>query len=298
MFVDLPRGLRMGTLDRLRSVVTYVMLLCAICSASLAQGQGRRVTDANSNLWISHMGDHRLGAHWGVHTEAHWRRTELGKCWQQLLLRPAVNYHMSDQVMFTVGYSYYVNYGYGGYPIRFSNWEHNVYEQVQLGGSFGRMKVAHRFRLEQRFLARIKTSESDPNRTELDRYLYQNRFRYRVGVTIPLGKHEKAGPGVFSANLYDEVFLNFGDSERLDFIQQNRVSALLGYQVTAPMNVMLGYLLQTIQRPAAAMGSDLMESNSTIHVVLVYNLDLRRRSDPAKDPSTGLLDVGPLLSHH
>jgi hypothetical protein len=48
---------------------------------------------------------------------------------------------------------------------------------------------------------------------------------------VPLGAHDKVEPGVFTANFYDEVFLNFGDSQRLDYIQQNRISALLGYQV-------------------------------------------------------------------
>ena len=266
------------TMTCMPSSVVSAILLWSLCVASSVFGQTRRMTDANSNLWITHWGDHRLSEHWSFHTEGHWRRADLGKNWQQFLLRPAVNYHVNEHLMFTVGYSYYTNYAYGEYPIRFSNWEHNVYEQVQLSNSFGRLKITHRFRLEQRFLAKIRTSESDPNGTELERYVYQSRVRYRVGLTVPLGKHEKIEPGVFSANVYDEVFLNFGDTERLDHIQQNRVSALLGYQVNKPLNLMLGYLLQTIQRPSAAAGSDLVEMNSTVHLALVYNLDLRTKA--------------------
>jgi hypothetical protein len=56
----------------------------------------------------------------------------------------------------------------------------------------------------------------------------------------------------------------------------------LGYQATKPLNLMLGYLLQTIQRPGAANGADLMEMNSTIHLAIVYSLDLRRT--PAQKP--------------
>jgi hypothetical protein len=281
----------------LRCTVRVAILLSAVGLATSAIGQGRRVNAPGANLWISHWGDHKAHERWSIHTEGHWRRTDLGLNWQQLLLRPAVNHHMNDQVMITGGYSYYINYPYGAYPIAYANWEHNAYEQVQLGGSFGRLKVAHRFRLEQRFLAKVKPSSADPNGTELDSYVYQNRFRYRAGLTVPLGRQEKIGPGVFTANIYDEVFLNFGDSQRLDYIQQNRVSALLGYQVNGSMNVMLGYLLQTIQRPGAAMGSDLIESNSTIHVVLVYNIDLRRKSASTQDPTAGLIQAGPLPSH-
>jgi hypothetical protein len=254
------------------------ILISAMGLAISAMGQSRRVNAPGANLWISHWGDHKVHQRWSIHTEGHWRRSDLGGNRQQLLLRPAVNYQLNEHVMFTGGYSYYVNYPYGTYPITFTNWEHNVFEQVQLSGSYGRLKVAHRFRLEQRYLAIVK--ESTNGETALDRYTYQNRFRYRVLLTLPLGKHQNVEPGVFSANVYDEVFLNFGDSQRLDFIQQNRVSALLGYQATKPLNLMLGYLLQTIQRPGAANGADLVEMNPTMHLAIVYSLELRRTVAP------------------
>jgi hypothetical protein len=113
-----------------------------------------------------------------------------------------------------------------------------------------------------------------------DSYTYQNRFRYRVWLTLPLG-HDKVEPGVFSANLYDELFINFGDSQRLDYVNQNRLSALLGYQVNKPFSILAGYLYQVIQRPGAANGSDLLEQNSTLHLALVYNADLRKKGTAA-----------------
>lgn len=44
--------------------------------------------------------------------------------------------------------------------------------------------------------------------------------------------------------------------------------------------MLLRYLYQTIQHPAAANGADLMELNSTIHLALVYNMDLRKPKLP------------------
>ena len=259
-----------GTALRLGLLVTVLVGSTLVC------GQTRRVTDANSNLWISHWGDHRLTDRWSIHTEGHLRRAEMGASQQQLLLRPAVNWHLNDLVVFTFGYSYYRNQPYGGYPINFPNWEHHVYQQVQLNQPIGRLRIAHRFRMEERYMARMKASDGDHTESELESYVYQSRFRYRIWLTLPLGKRDKAGPGVFTANLYDELFLNFGDSQRLDLMNQNRISALLGYQVSRPMQVMAGYLLQNLQRPGAANGADLMEVNSTLHVVLVWNLDLRK----------------------
>ncbi|MBK7483227.1 MAG: DUF2490 domain-containing protein [Flavobacteriales bacterium] len=253
------------------------LLASVLVFGALAHGQAHRDMEVNSNLWISHWGDHRVSDHWGIHTEAHWRRADMGLHWQQMLVRPAVNYHLSDQVMFTLGYSYYRNYPYGTFPTAFPSWEHQAYQQVQLNQPIGRLRISHRFRMEERFIAQLNASENDPFAGELDRYGYQNRFRYRAWFTVPLSKRDRTGAGVFTANLYDELFLNFGDPQRLDLMNQNRISALLGYQATASMQVIAGYLHQNLQRPGAAAGADLMEVNSTLHMVVVWNLDLRKK---------------------
>ncbi|MBL8011773.1 MAG: DUF2490 domain-containing protein [Flavobacteriales bacterium] len=255
------------------------LLVLAVCLGLPALAQ--RVTSPNANLWLSHWGDQRLAARWSVHTEGHLRRAGLGEHAQQLLLRPAVNFHLNDPVLLTLGYSYYENHPYGAHPIRFPNHEHHLYQQVQLTQPIGRVGVQHRFRMEERFIARMVPAADDPDAGVLDRYVYQSRFRYRVWVTVPLNR-PRTEPGAITANLYDEVFLSFGDSERLDLIQQNRVSLLIGYQVSKPVGLLLGYLYQTVQRPGAAAGADLIELNSTVHLAVVCNLDLRRTREEGR----------------
>jgi len=261
--------------------VAVAFIILALQAPWSAMGQTQRVTDPNTNLRVSHWGDQRIHDRWSLHTEIHWRRADLGLNWQQLLVRPAVNFHLNDLVLFTLGYSYYFNYQYGDHPIRYQNWEHHLFQQVQLTQPLGRLRFQHRFRMEERYIAQLTPSAEDPANGEFDRYAYQSRFRYRVWLTIPLGKHEKVEPGVFSANVYDEVFINFGDSQRLDYIQQNRIAGMLGYQVSKPFSLLLGFLYQTIERPKAANGADLLELNSTVHLALVYNMDLRKREVPA-----------------
>lgn len=270
----------MGTVrsNAARSAPALLLALLACTVHASVAAQFARVTVRNENLWVSHWGDHRLHARWSVHTELHWRRAELGQDWQQLLLRPAANFHLNPQVMFTLGYSYYRNHPYGTFPANFQNWEHNIYEQVQLNQALGRMAIAHRFRMEERFIARMRGVAGNESVAELDGYTYQNRFRYRVWVTVPLGKRSSTIPGTWSAHVYDEVFLNFGDTYRPDHIQQNRLSVLLGFQVSRPVQLLVGYLHQHLQRPGAAAGADLVESNSTLHLVMVCNLDLRNKN--------------------
>jgi hypothetical protein len=240
------------------------------------QARAQRELDHNTHVWVTHIGDHRLSERWGFHTEGHLRRANTGADPQQLLLRPAINYHLHPDVLLSVGYSYYYNYRYGQYPIRAENWEHNVYQQVQLTQRFGKLALSYRFRLEQRFLAQLNAVADDPEDHVFDRYNYQSRFRLRVMATWPLGKHQKVEAKTWFLSAYDEFFFNFGDDRRIDHMQQNRLSGLLGYQWNKHGNVQLGYLQQIIQRPGAALGRDLHEMNRTLHLILTYNLDFRK----------------------
>lgn len=247
--------------------------LVVLCAKS---AQAQRERDHNTHLWFTYLGDHRVSERWSFHTEGHLRRADSGSEPQQLLLRPAINYHLHPDAVLSVGYSYYYNYRYGAYPIKVENWEHNVYQQVQLAQRFGKLALSHRFRMEERFLAQLNATTADPEQYAFDRYNYQSRFRYRVMATWPLGKHTKVEAKTLFVSVYDEFFFNFGDDRRIDHMQQNRVSGLIGYQWNKQGNVQLGYLLQIIQRPGAALGRDLHEMNRTIHLILTYNLDFRK----------------------
>ncbi len=247
-----------------RIVIAATLILLA--QAVTAQ----RITINNSHVWVTYLGDYQVAKRWSIHTEGHWRRADFGQTWQQLLLRPAVNYHLNPNVMFTLGGSYYYNYRYDDYPIKAANWEFHLFEQTQLKNSIGRLMVQNRFRLEQRYIAQLKPSQDNPTQYILDRYDYRTRFRYRVMLTLPLN-HSKLDPDTWFLSAYDEVFLSIGDPARLDFIQQNRMSALLGYQFNKNGSIQLGYLFQNIQRPGAASGADLIEYNHTLHVMFTYN---------------------------
>ena len=261
--------------------------ICSLLMATCALGQAQRVTDRNSHLWISHLGDHKVSDRWGFHTEAHVRQAERGAMPQQLLLRPAINFHLNPEVLFTAGYSYYYNYRYGAYPIGVESWEHQAYQQMQFTARMGKVALQHRFRMEERFIAALKPDAASESGYTFDQYTYQSRFRIRLMATLPLGAYEKVEPKTWFLSAYDELFLNFGDNARLDLMNQNRISALLGYQYNKQGSVQVGYLLQTLQRPGAASGADLVEMNSTLHVILTYNLDLRKDRAPAPTPASG-----------
>ena len=120
-------------------LVTLVLGMPALLAAQPAS----RVSDHNSHAWIMYFGDHKLSDKWGVHLEGQWRRSDLGVNWQQLLLRPGVNYHAGKNIMLTLGYGYVRTYPYGDYPALVAFPEHRVYQQALVRQPVGRATLQH-----------------------------------------------------------------------------------------------------------------------------------------------------------
>lgn len=104
----------------------------------------------------------------------------------------------------------------GGYYFRWSepliegyNYEHRLLQQAGYVSYLGDQRLAHRFRLEQRF-----RSSS-----------YQNRFRYRISFDFPL-EGERLDPGEKYMILKNETMTAFNASEA---DAENRASVGLGW---------------------------------------------------------------------
>lgn len=251
---------------------------------AIAQTPGRE-TVFNNHVWLSFFHNSRLSDRWSFQFEGHARRADLGAAWQQYMVRPYMNFHLNPDIIFTAGYAFYVNVPYEEKAFQHPFNEHHAWEQVQLSHAFDRLVITHRYRLEQRFLDTYYQPDpaNDPTWVKGNRR-YLNRFRYKLNFTVPFN-HEKMEKGTFFATAADEVFLTFGDDSRLDGIQQNRATAMLGWQFDrVGSNIQLGFLYQTLQfnrvpqaNPAGAGGltDDLIENNRTLHLQLTLNIDWR-----------------------
>ncbi|MEO7653352.1 MAG: DUF2490 domain-containing protein, partial [Bryobacteraceae bacterium] len=106
-----------------------VAALCLAAETSHGQNAGR-VWDHNNHGWYMYFGDHQVRGKWGAHLEGQWRRHDVVTRWQQLLLRPGVNYQVSKSTLLTLGYAYVKTHRYGGFPANHPFPEHRVYQQV------------------------------------------------------------------------------------------------------------------------------------------------------------------------
>jgi hypothetical protein len=211
-------------------------------------------TANNTNLWLNYVGDHPLfGSRWGVHLEVQNRLSDWGDDWQQLLVRPGINYRWSDQLSASVGWAFVRTYPYGDLPVAEAFDEHRIWEQVLFKHTWLDLEWQHRLRLEQRWIE----ENSGTN------WRGENRIRYLLRTTIPVTQDKKV-----YVVLWDELFFNFGGNVDANEFDQNRAFIGIGWKLSDSLRLEAGFMEQTLHR----RGGELWENNHTPCVWLSSNL--------------------------
>jgi hypothetical protein len=243
-------------------------LLAGAAAHAQVASPAPRQWDTNHNIWLTYSGDARLAGRWGVHTEFQYRRTNGLSDPMQYFYRAGVNYYLPKNVLVTLGGAYLLSLPYGDYPDAGRTFERRIYQLVSLGQQFGRLGLTHRFIQDQRWLR----MEGE------DRYLFQNRSRYRVQLKLALTK-PKLEPGTLYALASDEIFMSYGANVAANIFNQNRLYGGLGYQFSDALAVEASYLNQIVQHDDGVV----FERNHTGQLSLYFTPDLRPATQRAAD---------------
>ena len=197
-------------------------LVCIVFISNNVKGQNPAENELGN--WLMYFGTHKISEKFSLHYETQLRNYEIISNFNQLLPRVGLNYHIDESSIVTAGYAFIptqneFDKGWGEEMVT----ENRIWEQFILRNSINRVKIRHRYRLEQRW---VKAG---------DITTYKNRARYMFSVKLPISKNEESPLFI---SLYDEIFLNISDNP----FDQNRLFAALGFQVNKQMNIQLGYL--------------------------------------------------------
>jgi hypothetical protein len=218
-------------------------------------------TADNHNLWLNYVGDHPIfKSPWGLHLEVQNRLSDWGEDWQQLLIRPGINYQFSPNLSASVGYGFVRTFPYGDLPVAHRFDEHRIWEQVLYKQEVAGVKWTHRLRLEQRWIEELQQSGG---RYRTENWRTEQRVRYMLRTELPLTEDKR-----LYIPVWNEVFLNFGANLSHNHFDQNRVFAGLGYQMAKHLRVETGFMEQSLQR----RGGRNWEHNHTVSVWLSSNL--------------------------
>jgi hypothetical protein len=203
----------------MKKYAILILFVTLTAQISLAQSNGN---------WIIYFGQTKFSERWSMFNEVQYRNyNAIGKL-EQLLTRHSVGYALQPN-------NHYVSLGYGyilAQPISVLSGlgpelthEHRIFQQFLSTQQIGRVKLTHRYRIEERFF----------------RDDFKVRFRYFLAVNIPFN-HKTIQKNTVYLSLYDEVFLQ---PEALVF-DRNRLYGAIGFAFTPNLKLELGYMSQAL----------------------------------------------------
>ncbi|WP_196885632.1 DUF2490 domain-containing protein [Aureivirga sp. CE67] len=231
-----------------------IILFLVLClSGFFAKAQEKQ---ERSDAWFLLLNHYNINEKWSVGNEFHWRQTNFLSDKSQLILRPFVNYKINKNVIATAGYSYLLNFADTNPASDVNLPEHNIWEQVTLKHSSGKLKFSHRYRVEHRFRG---TYNADL--TEIEEYKFTNRGRYRLTLKHPIGEK-------YFVHVFDELWFNLGENfDQVDF-DRNWLYLGLGRKVFDHGNIQLGYVHQYIKS-----NNDLYFVRPTVQLTVQYDFN-------------------------
>lgn len=140
-------------------------------------------------------------------------------------VKGGINYKAFNNAAFLLGVGNYRTYqSQGNFKGPILTNEIRLWQQAVLTDYLSRLKIEHRFRVEQRF---FKNAD------------YKNRFRYRVNFLYPLNK-KKFEKGTIYINAHDEIFLN----NKAPHFERNRLFFGAGYYLNKTLTIQPGAMNQ------------------------------------------------------
>ena len=174
--------------------------------------------DINENdwgSWVMLYGTNKISNSLDVITEFRLHHYEIFKDLDNQFIRLGLNYELTPGISITGGYIH--QYSQTRDNINVS--ENRPYEEITLKNKFNKFKIAHRYRIEHRWINKLGSTD------------FKHRLRYRFQISHPLSER-------FYLMAMNELFLNFQDPP----FNQNRLQMGLGYVFFPDLKIELGYL--------------------------------------------------------
>lgn len=195
-------------------------------TAAVAAPSPAHAYDIDSQAWGLFTFNARYPSGLRLYAEVQPRQGDDYSRFSQLLVRPAVGYHVTPKISAWLGYGWTPSF------LPEYNNENRVFQQVLHEDSFRGMGLTNRFRLEERWIEGAGGTSV--------------RVRHQTRISKPLGRERR-----WAAIAYDELFWNLNSTLRgpQAGYDQNRVYVGAGYNTDRHTRVELGYLASFINPP-------------------------------------------------
>lgn len=175
--------------------------------------------------WWAYIGNAKIASKLNWHHEVQYRNYNFIGDTEQLLLRTGLGYNLTpNNNNVLIGYGFIQSQPYID-DEKTTIDEHRVFQQYIFKHKWSQLAFTHRFRSEQRFI------ETD----------FKFRFRYSLGLKVPLGKNTTSYPSSFYAAISNEIFVHTTAA----FFDRNRIYGGIGYRFSKHISTEVGLMNQT-----------------------------------------------------
>lgn len=223
--------------------IAFFVLLCAFSNEVFAQ------KDKRIGSWTVLNFQYVFTPKWGTWAELQSR--ELNPFYNIFYYetKGGFFYNLDNNFQLLAGTGYYATHGenFSEGPERK---EFRVWQQVIFNQYYSRVKFEHRFRIEERWINKE----------------FNNRFRYRITVAVPLN-HKQIIPKTVFLAAYNEIFL----TTKPPHFMRNRAYMGVGYQINKILTAQVGWLNQ--------YNYEILKTNDKNNIVLNFNIRIQDKSE-------------------
>jgi len=236
-----------------------------IFTSQITLAQTQKNTDQQSLTWIRYYNILPLTEKWALHSEIDNRNFVDPICQNTFVLRTQGRYRANKNVDLGVGLAYFnTNTQNPNNNPDFSVPEYRIQQDITFINDIAKITFHNRFQLEERFIEKANKIEL------LEGYSFSLRFRYRLQSTFTLWEKEKRS---LKGTISDEIMFNFGNDNKKNTFDQNRIYAALRYAINPSIAFELGYL-KSFQRRAS--GVDFYDRD-IIRFTIFHKINLHRK---------------------
>jgi hypothetical protein len=215
-------------------------LLCVFCCTAFSQ-------KSHFGSWNVINTKLILSEKWSLYNELQLRSQSFYDNHFYYEVKGGVGYSFNKNFSFLLGIGKYITYTDGGsFKSPVTSNETRFWQQLTMNHYLERVKIEHRYRIEQRWYS---------NNT------YRNRFRYRLNVAVPIN-HKKIGPKTFYIASFNEIFL----TNKATYFERNRFFFGAGYQVNKKFTIQPGYLNQFDYRNGSGASKHFFQLTFSIEI--------------------------------
>ena len=206
-------------------------------------------TNREQTGWFFFLNGTKINKKWGLHLDAQVRSHDEWSGVKNYLFRPGITYYIKPNQNATLGYLLAQTYLKTSTGTKTLN-EHRIWQQYIVSHPVFTGTLAHRFRLEQRFIQKAD-----------DTKIFAQRLRYFFRDVQPLVKTNGAfTKGPFVA-LQNELFFNVQNKDLLNgkVFDQNRDYIAAGARFSKKFDAELGYMNQFVKGAATNTTNNILQ---------------------------------------